>query len=434
VGQLLQETERHVLGRTPLISFTDRAAQWFSASALAVGLVFAALYSLTDVHEAIDRALALVILACPCALALATPLTQSLALRKAARRGCLIKKAESFEKLCRVEDVFLDKTGTLTEGEMTLERWWPAPPTADERSIIYALETISHHPIARVLSAEVSKEPCARIQLDDHNELPGTGVEGLYRGRLFQLRSLADAAVLDRADFGPGAPRGGYSFAALYKDGEFVKLAVLGDRIRGTSAATVSAFASRGRRVFLLTGDGEAAAQAVAARVGIPAGNVISSQTPEDKRKVIEAHPRALMVGDGMNDSVALANARVSVAVHGSMEVSFRAADIYLTQPGLTPLAQLFELSHTTIHIIKRNLIFSLLYNALGATLALSGYISPLVAAVLMPISSATVVSLSIIGTRFWRQYGRVPAGVHTEAVPEAPEAPVPSPAAGGGA
>jgi Cu2+-exporting ATPase/Cu+-exporting ATPase len=114
------------------------------------------------------------------------------------------------------------------------------------------------------------------------------------------------------------------------------------------------------------------------------------------------------------------------------MEVSFRAADIYLTQPGLEPLAQLLELSQTTIYIIKRNLLISLLYNAVGATLALLGYISPLVAAVLMPISSATVVSLSVVGTRFWRRYDRVPAGVPAGATPATPDSAVPSPAAGG--
>lgn len=428
MGQLLRETERHVLGRTPLISFTDRAAQWFSATVLAIGLLFAVLYSFTDVQEAVDRALALVILACPCALALATPLTQSLALRKAARRGCLIKKAESFEKLCRVRDVFLDKTGTLTEGELTLERWWPDPPSPEERSIIYALESISHHPIGRLLSADATKEPCERVELEDHREVPGTGVSGRFRGVLYEVRSLADPAVLERADGGPGHPRGGRSYAALYRDGVFVKLAVLGDRIRDTGPAAVSAFADRGRRVFLLTGDGSAAAQAVAARVGIPPVNVLAASGPEDKREVIDAHPDSLMVGDGVNDAVALASAAVGVAVHGSMEVSFRAADIYLTEPGLAPLARLFELSHTTIHIIKRNLLISLLYNAAGATLALLGYISPLAAAVLMPASSATVVSLSVIGTRFWRGYDRLGTGGRIEAAPE------PAPAAGGGA
>ena len=434
VGQLLQETERGVLGRTPLISFTDRAAQWFSASVLAIGLVFAALYVTTDAEVAVNRALALVILACPCALALGTPLTQSLALRKAARRGCLIKKAEAFEKLVQVESVFLDKTGTLTEGELDLVRWWPEPPGEEERSIIYALESISRHPIARVLAADVSSAPHGNIGLENHREVPGTGVEGRRGADHFQLRSLADTSVLDLAGIRPGDACGGYSFAALYRNGEFVRLAVLGDRLRETSADAVAEFGKRGSDVYLLTGDGEDTAQAVAKRVGIAADHVLASQTPEQKQEVVRAHARSLMVGDGMNDSVALASAHVSVAVHGSMEVSFRAADIYLTQPGLDPLSRLLELSHATIYIIKRNLIISLLYNAVGATLALMGYISPLVAAVLMPVSSATVVSLSVIGTRFWRLYDRSSTELGPAAPPLPSERAVPVAAPGGNA
>ncbi len=438
VGQLLQETERGVLGRTPLISFADRAAQWFSASVLVIGLVFAALYATTDAEVAVNRALALVILACPCALALATPLTQSLALRKAARRGCLIKKAEAFEKLVQVESVFLDKTGTLTEGELDLVRWWPEPPGEKERSIIYALESISRHPIARVLAADVSSAPHGHVSLDleGHREVPGTGVEGRHGADHFQLRSLADLSVLEPAGIrpGPGDERGGYSFAALYRNGEFVRLAVLGDRVRESSADAVAEFGKRGKDVYLLTGDGEDTARAVAKRVGIAPDRVLASQAPEQKKEVVKAHPRSLMVGDGVNDSVALASAHVSVAVHGSMEVSFRAADIYLTQPGLDPLARLFELSHTTIYIIKRNLIISLLYNAVGATLALMGYISPLVAAVLMPVSSATVVSLSIIGTRFWRRYDRSNAALAPDTTPLPAEGAVPAAAEGGNA
>jgi len=383
---------------------------------------------------AVNRALALVILACPCALALATPLTQSLALRKAARGGCLIKKAEAFEKLVQVNSVFLDKTGTLTEGELDLVRWWPEPPGEKERSIVYALESISRHPIARVLAADVSKAPRSDVRLEDHREVPGMGVEGRYDGDHFQLRSLSDASVLELAGIRPGDERGGYSFAALYCNGDFVRLAVLGDRIRESSAGVVTGFGERGHDVYLLTGDGEDTAQAVAGSVGITRDHVLASQTPEQKQEVVRARPRSLMVGDGVNDAVALASAHVSVAVHGSMEVSFRAADIYLTQPGLDPLARLFELSHTTIYIIKRNLIISLLYNAVGATLALMGYISPLIAAVLMPVSSATVVSLSVIGTRFWRRYDRSSASLTPETPPLPSEGAVPATAPGGNA
>jgi Cu2+-exporting ATPase/Cu+-exporting ATPase len=406
IGNLLDETEKGVLGRTPLISLTDRVAQWFSASVLALGVAFAILYATVDVGEAIDRALALVILACPCALALATPLTQSLALKKAARRGCLIKKAEAFEKLSKVEEVFFDKTGTLTRGELEIRGWWPSPPDGLERGIIQALEQDSQHPVAGVIRREASKRPLEQVRLRDHREVPGVGVAGEYGGDRYELRSLKDgdepAGTASIEGFS-----GGHSYAALYKNGRLLKVASLGDVARESSSEVVAAFERRGRAAHLLTGDAKSPALTVAREVGIDEARVHYSKSPEEKREIMKAHPRALMVGDGVNDSVALAGAYVSVAVQGSMETSFKAADIYLTQPGLEPLVKLYELSFATVSIIKRNLLFSLIYNAVFGALALLGFVNPLVAAVLMPASSVTVVISSVLGNKQWRRFGQ---------------------------
>lgn len=414
VGALLEETERSVLSRTPLISLTDRVAQWFAASVLALGVVFAVVYATVDLAEAINRALALVILACPCALALATPLTQSLALKKAARRGCLIKKAEAFEKLCRIDSVFFDKTGTLTKGELELRGWWPAPPTDFERWIIFALERKSMHPIARVISSAVSRGRLELLELADAKEVPGRGVEGRYDGELWELRAPREGERFDGSENVEGFA-GGHSYAALYRDGRLVTVASLGDTVRESARGVVAAFASRARPAYLLTGDAAGPAETVAREVGIEPARVLYSKSPEDKREIMGGHPRALMVGDGVNDSVALANAYVSVAVQGSMETSFKAADIYLTQPGLEPLVKLYELSFATIAIIKRNLLFSLVYNSVFGTLALTGHVDPLLAAILMPASSVTVVLSSVIGNRAWRRFGHGTATEGTE-------------------
>lgn len=180
---------------------------------------------------------------------------------------------------------------------------------------------------------------------------------------------------------------------------------------------------SKRRALPQTTGDAYGPACSVATATGIASDRVAAEVSPERKREIIESHPRALMVGDGVNDAVALSRAHVSVAVQGSMETSFRAADIYLTQPGLVPLADLFSLSRATITIIKRNLLFSLVYNAIGAALALLGVITPLLAAVLMPLSSITVIVSSVVGTRDWRRFATgeappAPAGADTPITP----------------
>lgn len=406
LGRLLEETERGVMARTPLISITDRVAQWFSVSVLVIAAAFALIYSTVDVREAINRGLALVILACPCALALATPLTQSLALRKAARGGCLIKKAEAFERLVQVRHAFFDKTGTLTQGELELHEWRPAPPTAREFGIVLALEADSQHPVARLLVAHAEGAGASeRVHVSGREEIAGVGVRGDVGGDRYELRSLR------AEDEGVSVAGNVHTIVGLYCNGELLKTAAFSDTVRASSRSAVARLQSHGIEAYLLTGDAEGPAVAVASEVGIDPANVRFRQTPEQKRDVIAAVPRSLMVGDGVNDAVALTAAHVSAAVHGSMEASFRAADVYLTQPGLAPLSDLVDLSHATIAIIKRNLLFSLFYNVTFGVLALMGFVSPLVAAVLMPISSVTVVLSSVIGNRFWRRFSRQPAG-----------------------
>jgi Cu2+-exporting ATPase/Cu+-exporting ATPase len=393
-----------VLGRTPLVSFTDRIAQWFSVAVLVVAGVFALAYSLVDVGEAINRALALVILACPCALALATPLTQSLALRKAAKAGCLVKKAEAFEKLVQIRNAFFDKTGTLTHGELEVYEWWPAPPNGSERAIIHQLEAESSHPVARLLAEHVAAQGMDQaVQVENISEAVGQGVEGTCNGDHYQLKAVNDE-VEDEED---GPEPSAHTTVGLYKNDRLQKAVSLSDRVRDTACNAVTRFRRRRVSVHLLTGDAPRPAIAVAAGVGIDAALVYARQSPEEKRDILRRHTRSLMIGDGVNDSVALADAHVSVAVHGSMEASFKAADIYLTEPGLRPLADLLDLSHATIAIIKRNLIFSLFYNTTFGALALLGFVTPLVAAVLMPLSSVTVILSSVIGNRFWRRFNR---------------------------
>lgn len=405
IGRLLIETERGVLSRTPLISLTDRVAQWFSASVLVLAFVFATIYSFVDVAEAINRALALVILACPCALALATPLTQSLALRKAAGQGCLVKNTDALERLSGVRAVFFDKTGTLTRGELMIESWWPNAPTLVEREIIYALERDSQHPIGRLLAAHVSEPSLGTVPpVEQWCETYGVGVEGVCCGDRYEIRSLKSS---DMENIPDELAERSVTMVGLYKNGLLQSAIAVADHVRATSVDAVEDLTNRGIEAYMLTGDAERPAAAVAAALGLPRSHVVAGKSPEEKQAFVAGFPRALMVGDGVNDAVALANAYVGVAVQGSMEASFKAADIYLTRPGLAPLTRLMALARVTISIIKRNLWFSLAYNATFGTLALLGFVNPLVAAVLMPASSVTVVLASVIGNAAWRRFDR---------------------------
>jgi Cu2+-exporting ATPase len=189
-------------------------------------------------------------------------------------------------------------------------------------------------------------------------------------------------------------------------DGALVARAYLGDPIRPDAAASIAALRALGWQVQLLSGDAEPVVQAVGRTLGLPAGACRGEATPEDKLRVVEAlrrDGRVVMVGDGVNDAAAIAAATVGVGVHGGAEASLATADIFLTTPGLAPLVELVTGARRTMRVIRRNIAFSLLYNVVGASLAIAGVINPLIAAVMMPLSSLTVVLGSWYGTTYER-------------------------------
>mgnify|MGYP006280266363 CR=1 FL=1 len=181
---------------------------------------------------------------------------------------------------------------------------------------------------------------------------------------------------------------------------------LLSDEFRPESQAVVKQLMDKGYKCYLMTGDHKSSAESLGALLGLPKDQIFSEQSPEMKQAILKAHPQSLMVGDGINDSVALATSKVGLAVQGSMEASLKAADIYLTEPSLRGVNDVLRLGHETRRVLRRNLLFSLSYNVAGAAAALAGLINPLVAAILMPLSSATVLTLSAVGTSFLRSWG----------------------------
>ncbi len=393
VGALLRAAEVESTRVTPLVSLTDRVAQAFTIVVLVVGLVFTLGYATVDAAEAIRRGLALVILACPCALALATPLAQSLGLRQAARGGCVVKRSEALERLNDVRQVFVDKTGTLTTGEMSVRHWYPHAPTAAQQAIIHALESPANHPIATVLTNVCAGDGVSVAY--DWKEVPGLGVSGSVNGRHYALRAASANAIASL-----NVRLGNDTIVALYCDDEPILAVAIGDTIRDDAVESLERLRRLGIDSSLLTGDRAGAGAAVASAVGIASSKTFTEQTPEEKLARVAATRDAAMIGDGVNDAPALAAASVGIAVKGSMDASFRVADVYLARAGLAGVADVFELARQTMNVIRRNLIGSLVYNVVAGGLALTGFVNPLVAAVLMPISSTVVVAATVLGMR----------------------------------
>lgn len=396
LGHLMQLVEEASRRRAPVVQLADRLSGFFVGAVLGLALLTFIIWFFLDPAGAIDHTVALLIVSCPCALGLATPLAVAAAIGRAARRGILIKGGDALEPLAKPSRMILDKTGTVTEGRMALIRWWG---DQELKAPVAAAESRSTHPVAVALAAAVPVEDYpGPVEI---RETTGGGLDARIGDRQLLIGSpgFIDASgcpippqvrdtILEMASQG-------LTPVVVAVDGSATAVAGLGDPIRPDSAEVLDQLRRKGWKVELLSGDHPELVQSVAARVGLEPGQARGGASPEDKVAAVEsaaAEGPVIMVGDGVNDAAALALATVGIGVHGGAEAALAAADIYLVEPGLEPLSRLVEGAGRTMKLIRRNLAFSLAYNAVAMSLAMAGLMSPLLAAVLMPASSIIVV------------------------------------------
>jgi Cu2+-exporting ATPase len=397
LGHILREVENGASRRAPIVRSADRLAGGFVAVVLVLAVVTWALWRTRDGSAAIDHAIALLIITCPCALALATPLAVTVAIGRAARGGVLVKGGDTLEALATPGTLVLDKTGTLTEGRPAL-LVWDGPEAL--RAQVLALERHATHPVATAFAEAWPDVPPAAAE-DVRVEIGG-GVEGVVAGRRVAVGSPSWVArrvhgVTPRPGEGTAAAAG-CSPVWVAVDGRVVAHAGFGDKLRDDAASTLERLRADGWRLHLLSGDDPAVVAETGRALGFDAARVRGGASPEDKRAAIaalERHGRVVMVGDGVNDAAAIARATVGVGVRGGAEACLAAADVYLSRPGLASLAALTGGARRTLGVIRAGLAFSLAWNVAGATLAMAGLVNPLVAAIGMPVSSLTVVLLA---------------------------------------
>ncbi|HEU4612300.1 MAG TPA: heavy metal translocating P-type ATPase [Kofleriaceae bacterium] len=409
VGALAASIEALSTRKAPIERVVDRiAARFVPIVTLASLATFVVWTAAVGPSAGAEHAMALLIVTCPCALALATPLAVTVALGRAARRGILIKGADALERLARPGTMFVDKTGTLTEGRLAVASWHG---DVDARALAAAVEAGSAHPIARALVAAYGGP--VPVASDIHEEL-GKGIRGLVGGR----RVLVGSPAWVRDQCGPrgdierwisDVTRDAQTPVAIAVDGTIVAIAGLADPIRADAGQALDALAGLGWRVEILSGDDTRVVEAVGARLGLPREHCTGEVPPELKLAVVEterADGPVVMVGDGVNDAAAIAAATCGIAVSGAAEVAIDAADVYLREPSIRGIAATAAGATATLATIRRSLKLSLGYNVIAGGLAVAGVIHPLIAALLMPASSLTVLASSL-RSRAFRQESR---------------------------
>jgi heavy metal translocating P-type ATPase len=395
LGKILKNVEAGWNQKADIVTFADVVAKYFIITVLTLATITLLYFGLMQNWETgFVRALTLIIITCPCALGLTTPLALTLTLSRLAKNGIIVKNEKVIEKLTKAKQVFLDKTGTLTYGTFQIIDWKTIEKTDNIENIIYSLESRSEHPIAKAISEYIIKNKSSQklqieiVPFNSFNEIPGVGVEGYFNNQFFQIKSttgLNDKAVTS---------------VGVYLNNKLIHNILLKDQLRDGAKQAIDKIKSFNMEPFILSGDNSSTVQETASSLNISPKNALSSVSPERKNDFISQYSQGVMIGDGANDAIALSKAYVGIAVHGSVDISLRAADIYISKSGVNHITELFEAVFSTMAVIKRNLKFSLIYNIIGATLAVTGHITPLLAAVLMPLSSLTILISTFISSR----------------------------------
>lgn len=413
LAKIIQLVEDANATKAPIARLADKVAGVFVPVVFVISAVtFVVWMALTsDVNEALTSAVAVLAISCPCALGLATPVAIMVGTGKGAEMGILFKSAEALENLRSVGTVVLDKTGTVTRGkpavtDIVVATRADGSPAMSEKALLKlaaALERSSEHPLAEAIMAECETRGIVARMVEDFTAVPGRGVtarEGQNAIAAGNMRLMDELGVTVPAGLAEQFAVEGKTPLFFAKNGELAGTIAVADEVKETSAGAIAALRSLGVDVRMLTGDNRVTAEAIARRVGLSSEQVIADVLPADKerhvRELQDAGGKVAMVGDGINDSPALARADVGLAIGTGADIAKEGADVVLMRSDLMDVARAIELSRATIRNIKQDLFWALFYNGIGIPLA-AGVFFPLTGWQLSPMFGAAVMSLSSV-------------------------------------
>ena len=398
IVRMVSEAQR---SRAPIQKLADRVAAYFvptvAAIAIATFFVWSSWGPQPRLAHALVNAVAVLIIACPCALGLATPMSIMVAMGKGATMGVLFKNAEAIELLHQADTLVVDKTGTLTEGKPKLVAIEPAQGF-DEKRLLYlaaSLERASEHPLAHAVVTGAQDRGISLGAVDGFQAIPGKGARGRVDGADVAVGNLA---LMQEA----GVTVTGSSALFVAVDGKFAGRLSVADPIKSTSAEAIRQLHAEGMRIVMLTGDSRATAEAVAKKLGgtLNTIEVVAEVLPQDKRmhvqRLQESGRFVAMAGDGINDAPALAQAQVGIAMGTGTDIAMESAGVTLVRGDLRGIARARRLSRATMRNIRQNLFFAFVYNSLGVPIA-AGVLYPVFGLLLSPMIAAAAMSFSSV-------------------------------------
>jgi len=411
LSQIIEMVNKASRSRAPIQNLADRVSSYFVPAVVLIASLTFGVWAIWGPEPAyvyaLVNAIAVLIIACPCALGLATPMSVMVGVGKGARNGVLIKNAEALELMNKIDTLIVDKTGTITEGRPTVEKVGRLGEKYTEQQVLefmVSLNQDSEHPLAQATMSFGKAKGAKKMQVNDFKVITGKGVEGTIDGKAVSLGNTAmmvhaKATIRDELrEEAEAWQRRGKTVSYLAIGTQAEGYLVIGDKIKKSSAAAIRTLKDKGIDVIMLTGDNRETAQAVAAEVGLT--DFKAGVLPQDKLKEVEhlqAQGRKVaMVGDGINDAPALARSDVGIAMGTGTDVAIESANITLVKGDLQGIVKARNLSEKVVHNIRQNLFFALVYNSLGVPIA-AGILFPFFGILLSPMIAATAMSFSSV-------------------------------------
>ncbi len=420
LAQIVRLVEEAQGSKAPVQRLADRVSAYFVPAVLAIGVIsFLAWYlSGSELSFALTAFIAVIIIACPCALGLATPTAVIVGTGKGAENGILIRDAATLERACKIDAIVFDKTGTLTRGKPVVTDIIPVsnPQTSDEiLKLAAAAEKRSEHHLSEAIVSKANEKNMTIPEIEGFTAMPGKGIEARYNNtavlvgnrKLFADKGIAIDAVEERIS---QLEAEGKTVVLVGLDGKIIGLIAIADTAKDYAVETVAWLKRQGKQVIMLTGDNRRAAESIARSLGIE--HVLAEVLPEDKaneiKRLQDEGKMVAMVGDGVNDAPALVQADVGIAIGSGTDIAIESGGIVLVKDDLRDVARTLELSCYTMRKIKQNLFWAFFYNTVGIPIAAGvlypffGFLlNPIIAGAAMAFSSVSVVSNSLLMRRY---------------------------------
>ncbi len=391
--------------KAPISKLVDKISGIFVPIIIGIALITLTIFLLLSYpfEDAFNFAISVLVIACPCALGLATPVAIMVGTGKGAEYGILFKNAEILEKAHQIRTIVLDKTGTITEGKPKVIDVIKYKEDIDLVSIIYSIEKLSEHPLAHALSLYGTENNAATYQVDEFESLDGIGLKGIINGQRYligneRLLSFVDDDRLIKSKIQEYSLEGKTPLI-IVEEQRIVGLITIKDKVKESALEAIKTLKNKGIRIIMLTGDNKVTAKKIGEEVGV--SEVIAEVLPTDKQNVINRlktndHHLVAMVGDGVNDALALTSADLGVSLGNATDIAIESSDIILLKNDLNDLVNMIELSHRVLQVIKGNLFWAFIYNCIGVVLA-SGILYPSLGIRLNPMIGSAAMSFSSV-------------------------------------